>query len=257
MDKIKFSIIIASYNSEMNILKAINSIKNQNYDDYEIIFVDGMSSDNTLDIINENKPPRNHIISEKDSGISDAWNKGLKLCSGEIIGILNSDDYYDDNIFKPIADFFSNEKKPFIGYGDITWVDSEYKAVKKIKGKMPNKLGFLKFFGFMHPSVFFSGEVIKLNGNFSLNKRVALDTDWMLRARYKKIPFKKIPSHTYMKEGGLSNIHAYAGMGEYMDSLLQYGYKDIHIILFLGIRFLRHFLRYIAKPYYKIIKMLK
>lgn len=254
MNNLKFSIIIASYNSEKNILKAINSIKNQNYDNYEIIFVDGMSTDKTLDIINANKPKNHQIISEKDSGIADAWNKGLDLCNGEIVGILNSDDYYDKNIFQPISNFFRSHKDPFIGYGDITWVDSDYRPVKKIKGRMPNKLGLLRFFGFMHPSVFFSKRVIELNGKFSQNKRVALDTDWMLRARHKKIPFQKIPSHTFMKEGGLSNDHRYAGMGEYMDSLLQNGYKDIHIILFLAIRLISHSIKFIFKAYFKILK---
>ncbi len=252
MNNLKFSIIMASFNSEDNILKAIKSIKEQSYENYEIIFVDGLSTDNTLQVIEKNKPHNSHVISEKDLGIADAWNKGLQRCSGDIIGILNSDDYYDKNVFKNILSFFVSENEPFIGYGDVTWVDKDYLKVKKIIGKYNSKIKLLLYFGFMHPSVFFSKEVIKINGNFTLSKNIGMDTDWLLRARHLGIPFKRIPSHTFMKEGGISDKYKYAAMGEYMDSLTRYGFKDYHMIIFFFLRLAAHIIRFLMKPFFYI-----
>ena len=88
---LKFSIITPTFNSEKTIKKCIQSIKNQNYENIEHIIIDGGSSDNTLKIINENKLENSIIISESDKGIYDAWNKGFKIASGDIIGSVMSD----------------------------------------------------------------------------------------------------------------------------------------------------------------------
>ena len=93
-DKPLISVITVSLNSEKTIEKAIQSVLNQNYDNVEFIIIDGKSSDQTLEIIKKFESSIDLWISEKDTGIYNAINKGLKICSGDIIGILNSDDEY-------------------------------------------------------------------------------------------------------------------------------------------------------------------
>ena len=113
--------------------------------------------------------------SEYDNGIGDAWNKGLKLCRGDIIGILNSDDYYEENIFNDINRSFLKNNKPLIGYGDVILIDDRTKSKKVIKGKIKSRLGLLNGFGFLHPSVFFNKKALK---KFDSNLKWLVDVDW-------------------------------------------------------------------------------
>jgi glycosyltransferase involved in cell wall biosynthesis len=99
-----FSIITVCYNSEKTIERTITSLRNQTYQNFEYIIIDGGSTDSTLEIIKKNLDVVSILVSEKDEGIYDAMNKGIDLASGEIIGIINSDDWYEndtlENIFK-------------------------------------------------------------------------------------------------------------------------------------------------------------
>jgi glycosyltransferase involved in cell wall biosynthesis len=96
--KINISIIMATLNSEKFVQQAIESIIDQGIEALEIIVVDGGSKDRTIDIINEFKSDKIKIIQGKDSGIAEAWNKGVNIARGELIGMLNSDDFYGINV---------------------------------------------------------------------------------------------------------------------------------------------------------------
>jgi glycosyltransferase involved in cell wall biosynthesis len=235
---VRISIIVACYNSSKTIKKTIQSLKNQKYSNYELIIVDGGSTDNTIELIKSFKISNIKIISALDKGIGDAWNKGLKLSKGNIIGILNSDDYYEKNIFNKIDNFFFNLNTPVIGFGDAMLFDPKNTSKKFFNGKDKSKIGLLNGFGFLHPSVFFNRKVLKKVGLFSTDYRIATDTDWLLRAKCLKVPFKKIPSLTYILSGGISFKYKYTAMGEYMDALIKNGYSEGHIIFFLFLRFL-------------------
>lgn len=238
MNKPKISIIVASLNSEKTIEQTIISIKHQGYDRVEVVVVDGGSSDSTISLIRAQNLPDIKIISEPDKGIGDAWNKGLRLCSGDIIGILNSDDYYDENIFQEISNSFLNVDEPHIGFGNVILVNPEDQSSKFVSGKVRGKLGLLNGFGFLHPSVFFNRQALKKVGFFNAHIRIAVDTDWLLRAVSLGITFKKIPSLTYMRAGGISDVNRYTGMGEYADALVRNGYSDVQMLLFFMFRFL-------------------
>lgn len=242
INHIKVSIIVASLNSEKNVDNTILSLRKQAYDNLEIIFVDGGSTDKTTDLIRKHNLKNSILISEPDRGIGDAWNKGLRVCTGDIIGILNSDDYYDEGILANVVDAFKDIKIPLIGFGDVTLFDASKNTEKMIMGKMRGKLGLLNGFGFLHPSVFFNRKALEANGLFNPRISVAVDTDWLLRAIEKKITFKKIPSHTYMLAGGHSHVSKYTGMGEYMDSLVRSGYSKTHIFMFLVFRVMGSFM---------------
>ena len=94
----KISIITVSFNSASTILETINSVNDQSYKNIEHVFIDGLSTDNTLDIIKKKSSRNPLIISEKDNGLYDAMNKGIKLATGNVIGILNSDDFFKNKL---------------------------------------------------------------------------------------------------------------------------------------------------------------
>ena len=238
MNKLKISVIVASLNSEKTIGKTIASIKNQKYDNLEVVFVDGGSSDNTINLIGMHNLPDVKIISESDNGIGDSWNKGLRLCSGDIIGILNSDDAYDENIFQGISDVFLGVDVALIGFGNVILINVEDGSTQFFPGAVRSKLGLLNGFGFLHPSVFFNRQALEKVGFFNPQIRIAVDTDWLLRAVSLKIVFRKIPSLTYMRAGGVSDVNRYTGMGEYADALIRNGYSDVHMLMFFMLRFL-------------------
>ena len=118
MKKFKFSIITVCLNSEKFLERCINSVKNQNYTNYEHIIIDGGSNDNTLKIIEKNKNYFSKIVSSKDNGIWDAMNKGLELSSGDLICFLNSDDFYYPHALELINSYFNKYNVDFL-FGSV------------------------------------------------------------------------------------------------------------------------------------------
>lgn len=238
--RINISIIMATLNSEKYVYKAIKSIVDQEVEDLEIIVVDGGSTDDTLNIINKFKFNKIKIIQGMDSGIAEAWNKGVKIARGELIGMLNSDDFYDDGVLKEVIKQIGSIKGPVIGYGNVTMIDSSGIVTNKIIGKKRSKIGLLNGFGFMHTSVIINRQAYDQIGPFNQKIRIGIDTDWLLRAISQKIKFKKISNHVYMRHGGMSDINKYTGMGEYADALMRNGYSEKHMILFFIFRIVGH-----------------
>ena len=158
----KITIITATYNSEQTLSDTINSILQQNYDNYEYIIVDGASKDNTINIIKKYEPQfkgKLKWISEKDKGIYDAMNKGISLASGDVFGILNSDDFFTSNdILQTIARSF-NENNVDAIYGDIHFVNNTNlnKCIRYYSSKIFKP--YLMRFGLMpaHPSRYHEG----------------------------------------------------------------------------------------------------
>ena len=176
----KFSIITVCFNSEKTIEQTIKSVISQTYDNYEYIIVDGASTDNTLDIIKKYKeeyPDKILFISEKDNGIYDAMNKGIKMASGDIIGIINSDDWYESNALEIInAEYNKINDYNSIMYGLLR----QYKDNKffQIKG---NSHEFLKDNMIPHPTCFVPKQIYDKYGSFSLDYRIVADYELMLR----------------------------------------------------------------------------
>src|SRR5436190_6658409 len=103
----KVSIITVVYNNERFVADAINSVLSQDHPDIEYIIIDGASVDDTLQVINNYKDRISKIVSEPDNGLYDAMNKGVQLATGEVIGILNSDDlYYDNHVISEVVEAF-------------------------------------------------------------------------------------------------------------------------------------------------------
>lgn len=177
----KISIITATYNSEKNIEQCIKSINNQTYKNIEHIIIDGFSTDNTLKIIEELSSREKFIKSEKDSGIYEALNKGIKYSTGDIIGFLHSDDlFYDSNVVMDIVNAFEMKDIDFI-YGDGIYFDlqSNTKRVWKSNGGTITKV----YKGWMplHPTIFCKKKIYNELGMFDENLRISSDYDFILR----------------------------------------------------------------------------
>lgn len=208
----KISIITVTYNSGLTLVDTIESVLFQSYSDIEYIIIDGLSKDNTIDIINEYEPlfqGRLKWISEKDNGIYDAMNKGIRMATGDIVGIINSDDFYHrKDIIEKIAAIFEQDKLVQAIYGDVRFVNPNdlNKTVRYYSsGKFsPN----LFRYGFMpaHPTFFTYREQFEKNGYYKVDYKIAADYELLIRFLYvHRLKSKYIPiDFMKMRTGGVS-----------------------------------------------------
>ncbi|RDU63158.1 glycosyltransferase family 2 protein [Helicobacter sp. MIT 14-3879] len=210
---LKISIITPSYNSKETILLNLDSVLSQDYKFIEHIIIDNKSNDGTLELLQRYKDKYNKkytfkIVSEKDSGIYHAMNKGISLSSGDIIGFLNSDDFFaNSNIVSIIAWGFAKPTKPQIIYADICYINNNFQVIRKLKGKSYNKASFKFGFHPAHPSFYVKKEVFNKYGNFNINYKISADYELMLRFLYKNNISSLYIDETFvkMKVGGISN----------------------------------------------------
>ena len=168
------SIITVVYNGAAHIEKTIQSVLFQNYDNVEYIIIDGGSSDETLDIIKKYDDSIDYWVSESDKGISDAFNKGIRCSSGDLIGLINADDYYEENVFEHVVKkYIKNlDLKELIIYGDTNKITSG--GDKKVKNS--SKLSWFISVPFSHCSSFLTRTYYKKYGLFEIIIKLA----WML-----------------------------------------------------------------------------
>ncbi len=214
----KISIITVCYNSEKTIKDTIESVLNQTYKDYEYLIVDGMSKDSTLNIVKSYEKKfkgKLKIISEKDKGLYDAMNKGIKMASGDIIGIINSDDILaNEDVFNKIIYTFKNEKCDAV-YGDLVFLDKETMTIPTrnfVAHKPSHRLGWHP----PHPTLYIKKDVYNKIGNFNIDYKIAADLDFMLRLINNNYKLVYIPEYLVkMRDGGISTN----GLKGYINSL--------------------------------------
>ncbi len=206
----KVSIITVCYNSAKTIEDTIQSILTQDYKDIEFIVIDGLSSDSTLDIVNKYDNRIAKVISEKDNGLYDGINKGIREATGDIIGLLHSDDVYcNSSVISKIVGQFIKYKTDSV-YADLLYVDKNdlNKIIRYWKSK-PYKHG-LFFQGWMppHPTFFVKKNKFVQLGDYNLSLKSASDYELMLRFLHKnKITTSYLPEVIIkMRVGGKSNI---------------------------------------------------
>lgn len=202
------SVVTVVYNGEKYIENTIKSVLNQSYKNIEYIIIDGGSADDTVPII---KKYQNHLaywISEKDNGISDAFNKGIAKARGDIIGIINADDWYEDNAIETVVDsmrhadvvysdlqLWKNDKKDFIVKGDHNFLRREMTV--------------------NHPSVFVKKDCYNRFGLFDTKYELAMDYDIILRFMVNNCRFRYIPEVlANMRWEGLSDVKWLKGCKE-------------------------------------------
>ena len=206
----KISLITATYNSASTIESSLLSFINQDYENKELIIIDGGSTDETLSIIEKYKLAVTTIISEKDNGIYDALNKGISLATGDVIAILHSDDFYIHNhVLSKVIETFIAYKSDSV-YGNLIyvdridtnriirkWISGNYIHGKFIQGWMPP-----------HPAFFAKKECYNRYGKFNLSLRSSADYELMLRFLHKhKISTAYLNEFLVkMRIGGQSNV---------------------------------------------------
>jgi glycosyltransferase len=186
------SIITPTYNSEKTISRNINSVIGQKYSDFEHIIIDNLSTDKTIQIAQEiytenNSTPKLRIISEKDEGISDAFNKGIEESRGDIIAILNSDDsYFNNNVFSRVLKAFREDSTLFV-HGNMYFIDDNFGTnirkplLCKLTGGMP----------YNHPTMFLKKELFDKYGLFDLSYKYAMDYELIVRYEKEIKNFRK------------------------------------------------------------------
>lgn len=182
--------ITPTFNSEKTVERTIKSVLAQDYDNVEYIIVDGLSTDGTLDIVKKYSDRINHIISEKDQGISDAFNKGIAAATGDIIGIINSDDYLMPGALSTVAQSYDGETD--IYHGNILLENP--KTGFRCREIPSQRYPVMPFFCHVaHQGVFVTREAYERLGVFDLNLKWTMDLDLLMRATKSGAKFKYIP----------------------------------------------------------------
>ena len=205
------SIITIVYNGERYIEQAMLSVLNQTYSNIEYIIVDGGSKDGTISIINKYRNRVDQFVSEKDRGISDAFNKGIGMASGELIGILNADDWYEKDAVAEVVKHSANAE---VIYGDMQfWNDDAPDFV--VKG---NHALLEHEMTINHPTVFVKKSSYEKLGLFDESFKCAMDYDMLLRLKVNGSRFVYIPRVlANMRWGGFSDAKWMIGCKETLD----------------------------------------
>lgn len=204
----KVSIITTTYNSAATVKDTIVSVLSQTYKNIEHIVIDGRSKDNTINIIRENGHS-GPVISEHDHGIYDAMNKGLSLATGDIVGILNSDDFYSNNeVIEKVVSVFSKSNVKAL-YGDLDYVDPYDTSIVRrrwIAGGY-RRAHFLTGWMPPHPTFFVKREVYEKYGGFKTELKSSADYELLLRLLYvNRVKATYLPEiMVHMRAGGYSN----------------------------------------------------
>ena len=177
------SVITVCLNSKDFLEDAIKSVSGQTYRNIEYLVIDGGSTDGTIDILNRYKDKISRIVTEKDSGIFNAMNKGIRMASGEIVYFLNSDDkFHDDKVVERAVDAFMNNSGIDFVYGNLEILDpfGRDSYIEKYPERITRRLFLKKTIG--HPASFFRSHCFKKAGYFDERYKIAADYEWYLRA---------------------------------------------------------------------------
>ena len=247
----KISIITATYNSAGTVRDTLETIAAQQHPDIEHIIVDGRSSDKTLDIV-RSFPHVARVISEKDKGIYDAMNKGIGLTTGEVIGILNSDDMYtDERVLADVAKAFEDPRVMTV-YADLQYVhpDNTKKILRTWHSGLYRRKSF--YYGWMppHPTFFVRRSVYDRAGLFDTTLRSAADYELMLRLLLKHgLTAHYIPRVIVrMRAGGMSNASLWNRLRANKEDRLAWKLNGLHPYFFtMYLKPLRKIHQFISK----------
>lgn len=258
------SIITVCFNAENCIMKTIRSVLNQNCPIYEYIIVDGNSSDKTYEIIKQYDEKFAELgiryihISEKDKGISDAFNKGIKLATGELIGLINADDELLPNTVEDLQTICAAVDVG-IYFGNCIWVDEKYhrEYVSKPSGDLSKLMYHMPL---IHPSTFVKKNVYEEQGLFDITYKYCMDKELLYRFHKAGIKFQYVDKElARFKAGGISDTNPAAVFKEGSRMALSYGEPYVKVKVIEHKEYIRHKLVCLLKktPLYLKLKKMK
>jgi glycosyltransferase involved in cell wall biosynthesis len=201
----------------------MDSILRQKYSNYEYLIIDGASTDRTLDVMKEYEPKfkgRMHWSSEKDAGIYDAMNKGIASANGELIGIINSDDWYEPDCFERIIHAYEKNGEG-IYYGILRYMLGKQETLLKRDHHTNLDKGMIQ-----HPTCFITKNIYDRIGVYDTTYRIVADYEFMLRAKNKGMPFYLL-DHILAnyEESGISVMQEYERIREMLQVQCRYGIR--------------------------------
>lgn len=239
----KISIITICFNSEKYIEQTILSVLNQNWPDLEYIIIDGGSKDKTISIIKKYEKYLSYWVSEPDRGISNAFNKGILKATGDWIGILNSDDFYEPDTFKNLKKIINNNSNKEMICGSLNRVSIDLNKIIAIDHPLINPEKPDQFI-MTHPATFVKKETYKKIGIFDENYKLAMDYDFFLRAIKNGIqPYCSDIILATQRVGGRSQYFIIKALSEKYISLIKNGFNKppVHyrMIKFITLKFFK------------------
>ena len=237
----RFSVIVVTLNTEESIGRTISSILSQQFKNYEVIVIDGLSSDKTLDVIDSFKFNNVIVRSEVDNGIYDAMNKGIELASGEYLYFLNSGDYFfSDKVLLDINEELLNKQDPDLLYGDVILYDGESERYFEQVSELSKKYFIKK--SICHQAVFSRKSLFEEYGSFDTKFKLRADYVWLAALYTKnKIEFNyfKYPICFYKRGGASAKLNWY-------ENLLACS-RNFDISVMIRYRYLPYFFKRIKK----------
>ena len=236
----KISVITVTKNSEKFLEENINSLKNQTYKNFEHIIIDGNSTDRTVEIIKKNKDKIDYWVSEPDEGLYDAMNKGIKACTGDIIGILNSDDIYFSEALKFVNQYFTEQENLDFLFGTV-------EKHKLMHGYYPEKIKWTFGFYTTHSVGFFIKKSSQMKiGFYDTRYKYSADYDLFYKMIVKKKMFgiatKKDEIFGKFRQGGLSSRIKYLDFLKENNRIrINNGQNILFVYLIFVLRLLRNF----------------
>ncbi|MDD3138152.1 MAG: glycosyltransferase family 2 protein [Lachnospiraceae bacterium] len=237
---LKVSIVTVSYNAVATIEQTIQSVINQTYDNIEYIVIDGGSTDGTVDIIKKYADRIDYWISEPDKGIYDAMNKGINQASGSIIGMINSDDWYDLRTIENVEKYFESHDDIDVIHGDIIRVKRDGSLVNRCSPFFTGEDIWHEMTVY-HPTCFLCKNVYEKYGNYSLEYKIAGDYELFLRLYIKGVVFTYLKDDiVYFREDGVSGVSNTLAIREVCNISQKYGYNKIKAFVWCYIKCGRH-----------------
>lgn len=228
----EFTIITVTLNSASTLSRCIKSIKAQAFKNFEYIIIDGVSQDSTHELVNAHAEIVSTFVSEPDSGLYDAMNKGIKLARGRFVGILNSDDEYLPETLSVVGKFLQDNPDTEAVYGDLLLGE-----VKNAKLEVP--ISEISTRMIPHPTVFVALETYREHGAFDTTFKVAADYELVLRLRKAGVKIRKLDVPlAVMHPGGFSARHRLRSVLE--TCVLQLRYRETNLMI-AAVRVLRYF----------------
>ena len=232
------SIITVVKNKSKFIQETIDSIKNQTYKNIEYIVIDGVSTDGSFEIIKKNLRFIDYFVSEPDLGNYDAINKGLSLCTGDLIGIVNSDDILLPNAMETLVDYYKKNPKADLFFGSVK------KHWGTISGYYPHKIKYSWFFYTSHSTGFFlTRNAAEKNGKYSLKYKYSSDFDYLYRLivinKFVGVATKKNEVFGIFRPGGISaTLNKEEHFFEKIQIRIDNGQNKIFVFFMLVIKYL-------------------